>query len=87
MDGSEYNNLFRYLTKKEYNEKLTANEKRALRKRAESFILKEDKMYYRVDEGELFTSFTCSWKLSIFTAKSKKTCNFGKVIVIYKINQ
>ena len=69
MDGSEYNNLLRYLTKKEYNEKLTANEKRALRKRAESFILKEDKKYYRVDEGELFTSFTCSWKLSIFTAK------------------
>ena len=69
MDGSEYNNQFRYLTKKEYNEKLTANEKRALRKRVESFILKEDKMYYRVDEGELFTSFTCSWKLSIFTAK------------------
>jgi hypothetical protein len=29
MDGSEYNNLSRYLTKKEYNEKLTANEKRA----------------------------------------------------------
>ena len=91
MDGSEYNNLFRYLTKKEYNEKLTANEKRALYNtsypllirrisRAESFILKEDKKYYRVDEGELFTSFTCSWKLSIFTAKSKKTCNFGKVI-------
>jgi hypothetical protein len=26
MDGSEYNNLLRYLTKKEYNEKLTANE-------------------------------------------------------------
>jgi hypothetical protein len=23
MDGSEYNNLFRYLTKKEYYEKLT----------------------------------------------------------------
>ena len=69
MDGSEYNNLLRYLTKTEYNEKLTANEKRALRKQAESFILKEDKMYYRVDEGELFTSFTCSWKLSIFTAK------------------
>jgi hypothetical protein len=67
MDGSEYNNLLRYLTKKEYNEKLTANEKRALRKRAESFILKEDKMYYRV--GDLLTSFTCSWKLSIFTAK------------------
>jgi hypothetical protein len=30
MDGSEYNNLLRYLTKKEYNGKLTANEKRAL---------------------------------------------------------
>ena len=53
----------RYLTKKVYNEK------RALRKRDESFILKEDKMYYRVGEGELLTSFTCSWKLSIFTAK------------------
>jgi hypothetical protein len=25
MDGSEYNNLLRYLAKKEYNEKLTAN--------------------------------------------------------------
>jgi hypothetical protein len=69
MDGSKYNNLFKYLTKKEYNEKLTANEERALRKRAESFILKEDKMYYRVDECELLTSFTCSWKLTIFTAK------------------
>ena len=33
MVGSEYNNLLRYLTKKEYNEKLTANEKRAIRKR------------------------------------------------------
>jgi hypothetical protein len=33
MVGSEYNNLLRYLTKKEYNEKLTANEKKALRKR------------------------------------------------------
>jgi len=31
MDGSEYNNLLRYLTKKEHNEKLTANEKRALK--------------------------------------------------------
>ena len=41
----------------------------ALRKRAESFILEEDKMYYRVGEGALLTSFTCSWKLSIFTAK------------------
>ena len=70
MDGSEYNNLLRYLTKKEYNEKLTANEKRVpIRKRAESFILREYKMYYRVGEGELLTSFTCSWKLSIFTAK------------------
>jgi hypothetical protein len=60
MDGSEYNNLLRYLTKKEYNGKLTANEKRAFRKRAESFILKENMMYYRVGEGELLTSFTCS---------------------------
>jgi hypothetical protein len=48
--------LLRYLTKKEYNEKLTANEKRApIRKRAESFILKEYKMYYRVGEGILST--------------------------------
>jgi hypothetical protein len=31
MDGSEYNNLLRYLTKKEHNEKFTANEKRALK--------------------------------------------------------
>jgi hypothetical protein len=58
MDGSEYNNLLRYLTKKEYNGKLTANEKRALRKRAESFILKENMMYYRVGEGEFLTVFT-----------------------------
>jgi CTP:phosphocholine cytidylyltransferase-like protein len=80
MNGSEYNNSSRYLTRKEYNEKLTANEKRALYNtsylllirrisRAESFILKEDKMYYRVGEGALLTSFTCSWQLSIFTAK------------------
>jgi hypothetical protein len=30
MNGSEYNNSSRYLTRKEYNEKLTANEKGAL---------------------------------------------------------
>ena len=69
MEVNTILNLLRYLTKKEYNEKLTANEKRALRKRAESFILKEDKMYYRVGEGALLSSFTCSWQLSIFTAK------------------
>ena len=58
--GSEYNNSLRYLAKKEYNENLTANEKRALRKCVESFILKENMMYYRVGEGEFLTSFTCS---------------------------
>jgi hypothetical protein len=39
MDGSEYNNLLRYLTKKVYNEKLTANDKRALRKRKDASLV------------------------------------------------
>jgi hypothetical protein len=34
MDGSEYNNLLRYLAKKEYNEKLTAN----VNRQAHSFL-------------------------------------------------
>ena len=50
MDGSEYNNLLRYLTKKEYNGKLTANEERVLRKRAESFILKEHNEKFTANE-------------------------------------
>ncbi|CAC5371487.1 unnamed protein product [Mytilus coruscus] len=52
MDGEEYNVLYKYLLKKEYSENSSLNEKRALQKRAQSFIIKENKLYYRTHEGK-----------------------------------
>ncbi|CAC5391772.1 unnamed protein product [Mytilus coruscus] len=52
MDGEEYNVLYKYLLNKEYSENSSLNEKRALRKRAQSFIIKENKLYYRINEGK-----------------------------------
>jgi hypothetical protein len=52
MDGSEYKTLYKFLQCKEYPNNSTLNEKRALRKRAEHFILKDQKIYYKIKEGE-----------------------------------
>jgi hypothetical protein len=52
MDGSEYKTLYKFLQSKEYPDNSTLNEKRALRKRAEHFILKDQKIYYKIKEGE-----------------------------------
>ena len=54
MDGAEYNSLFKYLPNKEYSENSTLNEKRVLLKRAESFVIKENKLYYKINEGKFY---------------------------------
>ena len=51
MDDSEYKTLHNFLQSKEYLDNSTLNEKRALRKRAEHFILKDQKIYYKIKEG------------------------------------
>ena len=48
MDGSEYKTLYKFLQSKNS----TLNEKRALRKIADHFILKDQKIYYKIKEGE-----------------------------------
>ena len=53
MDGTEYKILFNFIKNKEYPERYTTNEKRALRKRTEHFCIKEDKLYYIFKEGKL----------------------------------
>jgi hypothetical protein len=52
MDGSEYNTLYNFLQSIEYLNNSTLNEKIALRKRAEHLILKDQKIYYKIKEGE-----------------------------------
>ena len=52
MDGSEYKTLHKFLQSKEYPNNSTLNEKRALRKIDEHFILKDQKIYYKIKEGE-----------------------------------
>jgi hypothetical protein len=47
MDGSEYKTLYKFLQSKEYPDNSTLNEKRA-----EHFILKDQKIYYKIKEGE-----------------------------------
>ena len=54
MDGTEYNRLIKYLNSKEYPDGLSLNEKRALRKRSESFTLLENKLYYILTDGKIF---------------------------------
>ena len=52
MDGSEYKTLYTLVQPKEYPDNSTLNEKRARRKIAEHFILKDQKIYYKINEGE-----------------------------------
>jgi hypothetical protein len=52
MDGSEYKTLYIVLQSKEYPDNSTLNEKRALSKIADHFILKDQKIYYKIKEGE-----------------------------------
>ena len=52
MDGSQYKTLYKFLQSKEYPDNSTINEKRVLRKIAEHFILNDQKIYYKIKEGE-----------------------------------
>jgi hypothetical protein len=52
MDGSEYKTLYKFLQSKEYPDNSTLNEKIARRKRAKHFILKDQKIYYKIKEDE-----------------------------------
>ena len=47
MDGSEYKTLYNFLQSNEYPDNSTLNEKRA-----EHFILKDQKIYYKIKECE-----------------------------------
>ena len=52
MDGYEYKNVYKVLQYKEYPANYTLNEKRTRRKRAQHYILKNQKIYYKIKGGE-----------------------------------
>jgi hypothetical protein len=52
MEESVYNALLKYAIDKEYQEGLTENEKRKIRRQAKQFVAKDNLLYFTNSDGE-----------------------------------
>lgn len=46
MDGSEYRQIYNYISSKKYPEKFNENEKRTLRRKCQNYKIKMEELYY-----------------------------------------